>query len=173
VTVHTTYFAALDYEKVTPGEDAVVLGVVRKPHEWVEDLVDRNVPAVAPPEELLDTLKRVEAAVEADDDVADATATAWESVRFGKQYREHLRDGLLDDVLGMLREHDRDGDLWLVCYERDPRHCHRRILADELTRGRDVEPVHHPEPGVDVEENSEERAGTPNARLDAFAEGSP
>jgi len=171
VTVHTTYFAALDYEKVTPAEDAVVLGVVRQPHGWVEDLVDRNVPAVAPPDALLDALKRVEAAAEDDDGIEDATATAWTSVGFADQYRDHLREDRLDDVLGTLREHDREGELWLVCYERDPRFCHRRILASELTRGRDVEPVHHPEPGVDDERD--ERSRTPNARLDAFAEGSP
>ena len=166
MTVHTTYFAALDYDKVDPDEDDAIVSVVRWPAEWTEDLVERNLEALAPPEHLLDAYKRVEEAAEADDDIEDAKQTAWESVNFAERYRQHLISANLSSVLGTLREREHAGDIWLVCYEKDPEFCHRRLLADELTRGRKEGPVHHPEPGIDAEPQ-----GIPDASLDAFRGG--
>lgn len=166
MTVHTTYFAALDYDKAEPAEDDAVVSVVRRPAGWTEDLVERNLEALAPPEQLLDAYKRVEEAAEADDDCENPQETAWESVNFTDRYREHLLANSLSSVLGSLREREHAGDIWLVCYEKDPQHCHRRLLADELTRGRKDDPVHHPEPGVDAEPS-----GIPDASLDAFRGG--
>jgi uncharacterized protein YeaO (DUF488 family) len=131
MTVRTTYFSALSHGLVEPDTDAKVFAVVREPAAWTEQLVDRNVPAVAPPEELLDAFKRVEEAA-AENGEDDPSRVAWESVQFAERYREHLDSHALRPVLASLRATAQRATLWLVCYEKDERWCHRRLLADRL-----------------------------------------
>jgi len=147
MTLHTTYFAALDHDLVTPNEDDLVVSVVRRPAGWTEDLVERNIQSLGPPENLLDAVKNVEAAAEDDEDIDDPRRVAWSSTDFAVRYQNHLLSSRRHSVVSQLRQDLRDHDgVWLVCYEKDPTHCHRRLLADELLRGRDTEPIHHPEP---------------------------
>lgn len=162
MTVHTTYFGGLgQYE---PTEDAAVIGVVRYPKPFVGRVTDRNIPAVAPPEDLLDAYKRVEEAAEADG-TAYPSAVAWESVAFERRYREHLTTPGPERVLEELRERALERDLWLVCWEKDCRWCHRRLLADEIVADlEDVDVVHHPDPSTldesDDPDDGEERVAT-------------
>jgi len=152
MTIHTTYFAALDHDLVEPDDDHLVAGVVRRPADWTRDLVDRNIQSVAPPEDLLDAVKTVEEAADSDDDIDDPRRVAWSSTDFAVRYQSHLLSARLDRVLGQLRTDEREqGAVWLVCYEKDPAFCHRRLLADELARGRTDDPVHHPEPDSSIE----------------------
>lgn len=154
MTVHTTYFAALEHNLDVldggPGSDALVAAVVPQAREFDhDDPVDRNLRALAPPKELRDAYQSVQQAGRRDDAVDDADAIAWRTVSFEDRYREFLDAPKFDSILSRLRKRERDdGELWLVCYEKDPAFCHRRVLADVLCRGRDAEPVHHPEPDV-------------------------
>lgn len=166
MTVHTTYFAAIDYDKVDPEPDDLLLGVVRHPQDWTSELVDRNSQSLAPPEPLLEAYKSVEETAEEDDDISNPSEVAWSSVKFADQYREYLVSANLASVLGTLREREKESDIWLVCYEKDPQFCHRRLLAEELTRGREETPVHHPEPGLEAGQED----SVPDARLDDFQE---
>lgn len=140
MTVRTTYFSALSHGKVTPDADADVFGVVRNPFDWVDDVVDRNVPAVAPPDDLLDAFKKVEAAVRDAED-GNPREVAWRSVSFEQQYLEHLEQPGQQQVLQQLRERAETRPLWLVCYEADERWCHRRLLAERLLAAL-TEPCH-------------------------------
>lgn len=167
MTVHTTYFAALDHDLVEPNEEDYVVGIVRYMADWAEDVVDRNIDALAPPERVLDAYKTVEEAAEADDSIQNPNRVAWNSTNFEQQYRDYLTSANLSSVLGTLRAREQSGDIWLVCYEKDPRYCHRRLLAQEMTRGREASPVHHPEPG----EPQDGTEGVPDARLDQFQDG--
>lgn len=148
MTVRTTYFGALG-SVVEPDESDQVLGVVRYPHDFVEGAVDRNVHALAPPENLLQAFKAVEGAAENDGDVPNPARTAWEQVNFESRYRDHLaksgQQQVLENVRERLREHV---DVWLVCWEKDVRYCHRRLLADVLVDGDDldVDVEHYPAP---------------------------
>lgn len=166
MTVHTTYFAAIDHGKVDPKPEDLLLGVVRRPQDWMTSLVDKNSEALGPPVDLLEAYKSVEETAEADDDISNPSEVAWSSVQFAEQYREYLVSANLASVLGTLREREQESDIWLVCYEKDPQFCHRRLLAEELTRGREETPVHHPEPGLEAEQED----SVPDARLDDFQE---
>ncbi|GAA0293903.1 DUF488 family protein [Halarchaeum salinum] len=145
-TVYTTYFGGLsDLEA-----DADVLAVVRHPRDFVWNVTERNVPALAPSENLLTAYKRVETAAENDDQPLPAEI-AWNSVDFERRYRRRLRQHVgAQRAMSKLRERLRDGyDIALVCWEKNPQWCHRRILADVLVDPLDsVETVHRPDPVV-------------------------
>ncbi|AUV81219.1 hypothetical protein C2R22_05715 [Salinigranum rubrum] len=131
MSVRTTYFAALSHGHVDPASDAHVFGVVRKSTDWIDEIVDRNVPAVAPPEELLKSFKKVERAAEENDE-RHPQRVAWESVGFAERYESHLDTPGVSQVFSALRETTQENTLWLVCFERDERWCHRRLLAERL-----------------------------------------
>lgn len=157
--IRTTYFGGLGTELAPADADAVV-GVVRRPKEFVHNVVDRNEPALGPPESLLDAYKRVVDAAEADGH-PQPRAVAWRSAAVEQQYREHLTRRRPRRVLAALREQYRasSGDTVLVCWERDVRHCHWRPLAEVLADGLDgVDVTHHPTPETVAAEVDAERA---------------
>lgn len=146
--VATTYFSGLASDDVPadpePGDR--VLGVVRRPREFVADVVDRNVEAVAPPDRLLDASKRAEEQA-ADADAPTPEAVAWDAVDFAPRYRKHLKRPHIQQVLGIIVDRaPEDGTLWLVCWERDVRYCHRKILAAVLAARLDTTVTHIPDP---------------------------
>ncbi|AXR82315.1 DUF488 family protein, N3 subclade [Natrarchaeobaculum sulfurireducens] len=168
MTVHTTYFGGVgQYE---PSEGADVFGVVRYPKEFVERVTDRNIPAIAPPEDLLNAYKTVEEAAEENSEPNPASI-AWNSVSYERRYLEHLEGPGQQAVLAELVDRARERDVWLVCWEKDARWCHRRLLASAVvTQLEDVEVVHHPDPTtIPVEETSDDEEGDPT--LADFASG--
>lgn len=171
-TLRTTYFGGIG-SVVEPDEDAEVLAVVRYPQDFVERVTDRNVPALAPPEELLDAYKTVEAAAERDD-YPNPRGVAWESVDFERRYRDNLDAAGPREVLANVRERLHDHvDVWLVCWEKNPRYCHRRVLADVLVDevdGVDVE--HYPAP-EEPERDEDTDDGPRPVSLADFNEGEP
>lgn len=174
MTVRTTYFGGLG-TYYSPADDADVFGVVRHPREFVDRVTDRNIPAVGPPDDLLDAFKTVEESAE-HDGVDYASAIAWNSVRFEERYRAHLEKPGPQRVLDDLRERALEHDVWFVCWEKDVRWCHRRVLANEIVADLDdVEIVHHPDPTMLEEEPepTESDDGPTNASLESFQEGSP
>ncbi|WP_435147630.1 DUF488 family protein, N3 subclade [Halobaculum sp. P14] len=165
MTVRTTYFGGLG-SVVEPAEDELVLGVVRYPQEFVEDVVDRNVPALAPPPSLLDAYKTVESAAERDG-ADDPAATAWNSVDFEERYRGFIENPGQQQVLSNLREQAADGTgVWLVCWEKDATHCHRRLLAEILAESAGVDIEHRPHPNT-LERTKEDDEPEPTA-IDDF-----
>lgn len=168
MTLHTTYFGGLN-SLVHPDDSALVLGVVRYPQDFVARVTDRNVPAVAPPDDLLDAFKTVEEAADRDG-VANPSAAAWQNVDFEEQYRDHLDSAGPQQVLGELRDRAEHRDVWLVCWEKNPRYCHRRLLADVLADDLDAEVAHHPDP-ADLDEPTDEQDGPELASLTDFSGG--
>jgi hypothetical protein len=131
-TIHTTYFAALQHEQARPAAADHVLGVVRDPHEWVDELVDRNLQILGPPADLLSVFREVEAAADADG-VDNPARVAWQSVGFEDRYRSYLETGSTAEALdSLLADLEAGRDLWLVCYEADDAACHRRLLREVL-----------------------------------------
>jgi len=161
VTVHTTYFGGLG-SVADPHDEDLVLGVVRYPQDFVGRVTDRNVPALAPPQDLLNAFKTVEEAAERDD-LDNPRAVAWRNVNAEARYRAHLDGAGQQQVLDELRDRLEERDVWLVCWEKDPRYCHRRVLADVLLEDRDGEVVHHPSPDVlDAREDDEDADDGPD-----------
>jgi len=131
MTVRTTYFSALSNQQVEPAADDVVYSVVRYTQDWIDELVDRNIDALAPPSELLDAYKTVEEAAE-EDGHTNPSQIAWESVSFADRYRQYLANHA-GNVVDAVAKEAAETTVWLVCWEKDDRYCHRRLLADEIT----------------------------------------
>ncbi|WP_168216190.1 DUF488 domain-containing protein [Halorussus halobius] len=127
-----TYHAALQHGHVDPDDSALVVGVVRRPSYGIGTYLDRNVPELATPDDLLDEFKSRLDEVGGDDD-GPTHDEVWNEVDFGERYRDHLRNPeprrAMDDLLGELESRD----VWLVCYENtDDKRCHRTILKAVL-----------------------------------------
>ena len=130
MTVRTTYFSALSNQQVEPAADDLVYAVVRYTQDWIDELVDRNIDALAPPSDLLDAYKTVEEAAE-EDGHSNPSRIAWESVSFEERYRQYLTNNA-GQVAEVVAEEAAETTVWLVCWEKDDRYCHRRLLADEI-----------------------------------------
>ncbi|GAB3687605.1 hypothetical protein GCM10028857_20850 [Salinarchaeum chitinilyticum] len=135
--VHDTYVAAIQHDLVELPDDAQRIGVVRRPTPWFHGAVDENVPALGPPEALLDDAKQREEELKMQgicDD--DAQNVAWDEVDFADRYREYLATETGSEAVTSVVETLRDGsDVVLVCFENtQKKRCHRTILRDEIER---------------------------------------
>lgn len=166
MTIRTTYFGGVG-SLVEPNDDDLILAVVRYPQDFIFEIVDRNVPPLSPPEDLLNAFKSVEEAAE-DDDTENPSAIAWDSVELEERYREHLTGTGQQQVLENVRHLSTNRDVWLVCWEKDVRYCHRRVLADVLTDDLDVDVEHHPSPQNIEALHEAEKSGQRDARIDDF-----
>ncbi|WP_459194111.1 DUF488 domain-containing protein [Halosimplex sp. J119] len=137
-TVTDTYAAALQHDIADLSEETRLVGVVRRPTGWFSALVDENVPALGPPEDLLSAAKERQEDLQMQG-LCDEEAhnVAWEETEFEARYREHLAsEGEARDAVDALAEQVADGDsVALVCFEGDSKRCHRRIL-DDVVRDR-------------------------------------
>lgn len=130
--IRTTYFSALANSEAGVASDDLVYGVVRWPQDWVEELIDRNFDTLAPPESLIEKMKKVEEAVERDG-YSNPTAIAWESAEFESQYLEHIHSSAAAQrCISRIRSEARSSVVWLACWEADEEYCHRRLLADVI-----------------------------------------
>lgn len=167
--IRTTYVGRLASAGV--GDDDLVLGVVRYEYDFLDRSVDRNVPALAPPEELLDAYNAIREAAAKDESVPntddEARRVAWENVSFRERYLSYLDGAGPQEVLGTLRDRLDDGqDVWLVCLEANEAFCHRRLLAARVV---DEEPAHFSEIYERPESEDEQ---SPQVGLDDFGGGS-
>jgi uncharacterized protein YeaO (DUF488 family) len=135
-TVSETYQAALAHDLVDTG-DATLVGVVRRPTGWFHSSVDENVPALAPPADLLDeTKQRAEELKLAGLCDEEAHNAAWAETEFENRYRQYLAETpAAEEAVDALVERVRDGEsICLVCFEGEKKRCHRHLLRAELTR---------------------------------------
>lgn len=133
-TVDESYQAAVHHGLVDTG-DATLVGVVRRPTGWFNGTVDENVPALGPPEDLLDETKRrtedLKMAGLCDEGAHNA---AWEETDFEESYRAHLAESAeAQAALSDLADRVAGGEsVVLVCFEGDDKRCHRHALREEL-----------------------------------------
>lgn len=134
--VYDTYVAALQHGFAAVPEDAVKVGVVRRPTRWFYPRVDHNFPDLGPPPALLDDFQeRHETLAERLGDV-EAHNRAWVDVEYDQRYLDYLASSPdATDALEEVREFLADGvDVVLVCYENtDEKRCHRTLLRDRLS----------------------------------------
>ena len=130
--IRTTYFSALANGDVDPSREAKVLAVVRRDlPDWADELVDRHVPTLAPPEDLLDPYKTVEEAAEEKGE-EEPRRVAWNSVDFEARFHEHLDRGPVQQVLENVEAEASQRAVWLVCWEASEQWCHRRLLRQRI-----------------------------------------
>ena len=125
-----TYVAALQHDTADVPEDAVFVGVVRRPTRWFS--VDENLPALGPPDDLLDEFKQAHEELKAEG-MADAAAhdAAWEELDFADRYESYL-DSSSEAQTAIERVEKRlaaGETVALVCYENtNQKRCHRTLL---------------------------------------------
>lgn len=134
--VEETYVAAIQHDLVDL-KGAAPVGVVRRPTGWFRSAVDENLPALGPPEALLDELKdrQEELGMRGLCD-EEAHNAAWEETDFEDRYRTYLaEDPDAEAAVRSLLERLEDGeDVALVCFEADDKRCHRHAILDVLER---------------------------------------
>lgn len=135
-TVHDTYVAALQHDIADVPDEAVRVGVVRRPTPWFYAQVDENVPELGPPADLLEEFKdRYEHRQEQGLGDAEAHNTALEDVDYDARYRSYLDESdearaAIEDLRNRLESGE---DVVLVCYENtEEKRCHRTLLRSEL-----------------------------------------
>lgn len=134
--LYDTYVAALQHGLAEIPAEAVRVGVVRRPTPWFYGEVDENMPALGPPEALLDEFKsRYEELQARGMDDATAHNAALDEIGYDDRYRDYLaRSDEAQSAMETLRDRlDRGEDIALVCYENtDEKHCHRTLLKAAL-----------------------------------------
>ncbi|RDZ38619.1 hypothetical protein C5B86_19525 [Haloferax sp. Atlit-19N] len=131
MSVRGTYFTALANEDVVPSDRARVFAIVRDVPDWGEQLVDRALPHLAPPESLEHARARVEESAE-NDGYEDALAISWQSTYFERDFRNYLRSTGPREVLSKVQSDADERPVWLVSWRSDERYDHRRIVLEEL-----------------------------------------
>ncbi|AFK18647.1 hypothetical protein E6P09_07680 [Haloferax mediterranei ATCC 33500] len=132
MSVRGTYFTALANGEAIPAGRDRVFAIVRDVPEWAEDLIDRAVPHLAPPESLEKARRRVEEAAEKDDDVDDALAVSWRSTDYETRFQTYLRSSGARQVLSKVQSDAEERAVWLVSWRADDLYDHRRIVLAEL-----------------------------------------
>lgn len=65
----------------------------------------------------------------------EAHNRAWDDVRFERRFAERFwNDPRARDALRAIAERARKADVWLVCYEKSPKKCHRSLLLEYAER---------------------------------------
>ena len=130
-----TYVAALQHDIADVPPSATRVGVVRRPTPWFHGPVDENVPELAPPDSLLEEVKRRHEELQSTG-LEDALAhnRALEEADYDERYRSHLESpaaqAAMDDLVDRLVAGE---DIALVCYENtDEKRCHRTILRTAI-----------------------------------------
>jgi len=62
--------------------------------------------------------------------------------KFRQIFNRHMRSAAAKHALSELANLADDSFICLLCYEREPKNCHRSIVVDELVKVSKVEPVH-------------------------------
>ena len=124
-----SYSKALEEGYDQPDEDDAVIGVVQKRTPWFAD-VDANWPSLAPGDDLLDDFHDKRDELEQRDlDDTEAHNKAAVAVDFRERYHRRLQcpdaKMRMEDIETMI---ENGRDVWLICYESEPKFCHRRIL---------------------------------------------
>lgn len=137
--VYDSYVTAIQQNTATIPDDSVRYGVVRKPMYGLTDVTHTNLPALGPPEQLLDLFheKREELAEETTETTAHNKA--WDDVNFESKYMEYLTTGwentdsdvhaALTQLKNSVENSDSDS-IALICYESHDKQCHRHLLKE-------------------------------------------
>lgn len=120
--LHDSYHAALQNDIDTPGDSDRVLGVVNEQMYGIQNHIDENWPALAPPDPLFNQFKQTA------DEMGHNAAVS--EVDFRARYRDHLQGETPQARIAEIRTMLAEGtDVWIVCYENtDDKFCHRDIL---------------------------------------------
>ena len=69
-------------------------------------------------------------------------ARAGRFAEFSAIYRKHLATPEAQDALELAGEFVEAAKCCLLCYERDPEHCHRKVVAESLSHAYNTDVLH-------------------------------
>lgn len=113
------------------------IAVVSDPTGQILDVTDEYIPELGMPMDLLNELRERRASLNIEDDVKRHN-TAVKTLRLEKKYRNHVSSDeakqKIEELVGRVNNGE---NITLVCFEKEPKWCHRYILVDIITEKAD------------------------------------
>lgn len=133
---HNTSEDQMSFSEFT-GEDTDELGttiaVVTDPTGGITDAADEFIPELGMPEDELNLFRSTRSELNFDDGVKRHN-TAVEEVNLEQRYRDYIQSNSeAQERVSELAERVSNGEtITLVCFEKDPKWCHRHILKEHI-----------------------------------------
>lgn len=120
-------------EEDTEDDLGTTVAVVSDPTGGIKEVSDEFIPELGMPENELNNFRRVRNNLDIDDDVKRHNK-AINITEIDEKYEEYIENNsAAQEKLSMLSERVQDGeDITFICFEKEPKWCHRHLLADKL-----------------------------------------
>lgn len=117
----------------TKKDSETAIAVISDPTGGIVEVSDEYMPSLGMPEEILNEFRKTRAELDIDDDI-ERHNTAASQVKLEERYKKHLKEN--EDAtkkVTELSERVQNGeDITLVCFEKQPKWCHRHILKEQV-----------------------------------------
>lgn len=109
------------------------IAVVSDPTGQITEVCDEYIPELGMPEDELNNFRFIRSNLDIDDDIKRHNKAA-EKVELERKYKSYLNsDSNAQKRIQEICERLKDGEnITLVCFEKDPKWCHRHILVDYI-----------------------------------------
>lgn len=124
-----------DFTNTSVEDIGTAIAVVTDPTGGIVENSDEFMPELGMPENELNNFRAYRSSLDVDDDVRRHNL-AVEQTEIEESYREHLQsDSKAKETLREIAGRVRNGEkITLVCFEKDPKWCHRHILLEEIEK---------------------------------------
>lgn len=109
------------------------IAVVSDPTGQITEVCDEFMPELGMPEDELNNFRFTRSNLDIDDDIKKHNKAA-EKVELERKYRSYLNsDASAQEKIDKICERLKDGEnITLVCFEKEPKWCHRHILVEYI-----------------------------------------
>jgi uncharacterized protein YeaO (DUF488 family) len=115
-------------------KETTTIAVVSDPTGGIVEAADEFEPDLGMPSKLLNELRKVRSQIDTDDDVRQHNE-AVERLDLKQKYKDYLQSDSAAPKVEALVERVEDGEnITLVCFEKQPKWCHRHVLKEEIKK---------------------------------------
>ena len=99
-------------------------------------LIHRGHDCLAPSPAMVEAIKKEDEKLQKKGmDPVEAHNAAFEKTKFEEQYRKKIaNDPEAQELMQEIKELAKKEDVYLICYEKEPKKCHRHILIDLINK---------------------------------------
>lgn len=124
-----------EYTNTETGSLGTTIAVVTEPTGGITEVCDEFIPELGMPKGILNEFRKVRSNIESTDDVTKHNKAAAE-VNIEEKYRSYLKNNVdANEQVESLCDRIVSGEkITLVCFEKEPKWCHRHILKQEIEK---------------------------------------